>query len=342
MSAPGFRTILGLLFIAMIFGITAPPICAQPTSDRATVDGEERARKRTKKNRERWRQLSPEKRSQLRKLHQALRELDPEKRQELKRKLRELSPNEASNLLRNRKRFHGRESTEREEFRHRHAMLRRFEHSLPPEERERLRELPREEFRQFIEKRIEEKLTEYRQTLSAAEQAKFDRLDPRQRLGRLHRSFMERKVREYRASLSAEERSRFDGLDRRAQHREMRRALFPHDRRRGPGAERRGRGGERMMPPSLRPYREELERLSPETRRRLFREGSLPEGVEISPELRQALEELRTNGGPPPRFGPPRGERDRPGESRERGRRGGRGPRDGEGRPERTRDSLKH
>lgn len=342
MNTSGFRTILGLLFIAVIFGFTVPPIAAQPSSDGTTVEGEDRARKRTKKNREKWQQLSPEKRSKLRKLHRALRDLDPEKRQELKRKLRELSPNEASNLLRNRKRFHGRESTEREEFRHRHAMLRRFERSLPQAERERLRELPREEFHRFIEQRIEQKLTEYRQTLSAAEQEKFDRLDPRQRLGRLHRSFMERKVREYRTSLSAEERSRFDALDRRAQHREMRRALFPHDRRRGPGAERRGRGGERMMPPSLRPYREELQGLPPETLRRFLREGALPEGAEISPELRQALEELRRTGGPPSRFGPPRGDRDRPGESRERGRRGGRGPRDGERHPERTRDSLKH
>ena len=278
---------------------------------------EARHRERRERNRARWAKLSPERRAELRRVHEALRKLEPEKREALKAQLRALAPERAKKLLEHRDRF--RRSSRKDEIRHRHEVLRRFESDLSPAERERVTALPHREFRKFIEARMDERLAELRETLPAAEQAQFDTLDRRQKLDRLRRRHFEEALARHRAELTPEELTAFDALDRREQMHELR-SRWRRERggpehhggwkprgprgdhpggpgeRRGPPGERRGPPGERRGPPPLpewlESHRTEWEELPRRAIYQFIRKGTLPSRVEVSSELRTLLEGL--------------------------------------------------
>ncbi len=304
-------------------------------NDEANRTDEQRATRR-ERNRARWEKLSPERRDELRRVHEALRKLDPEKREALKKRLRELDPERAERMLANRARF--RHSPEQDEFRHRHEVLRRFQRGLSPEERQRVASLPHDEFRQFIEARMEKHILQFRDSLSLEEQVQFDGLDRRQKLDLLRWRHMQKTLAEFREGLSAEELIAFEALDPRSQRREMHKK-WRGTNRGGPGE---GRGGERRGPPPpewLEPHIEEFRSLPRSAVRAFIREGVFPEGTNRSPQLRALIEgldpgqldELRRAVGRPSRSEPFErpGRIDGPG-----GDRPGRGP--GRGRPDRS------
>jgi hypothetical protein len=106
---------------------------------------------------ERWRQLPPEKRQAVARIHRRLAELPARERQGLLRRLRSMSPGERRIALQHAGlRLAQEDPVERAARRMHAALVRERIQRLPPGERERLRRLPPEERRRFLEERSRE------------------------------------------------------------------------------------------------------------------------------------------------------------------------------------------
>jgi len=333
---------ISTLLLPLLLLLTGAPASGAGDSASSAPVVQEDSEPRLERARRQWRNLPPARRAELRRRHEALRNLDPEKRAALVERLRDLGPERSRRLLRNWDRVH--RSPEREEMRHRISSLHRLAGRLTPEERERFRDLPPGEPRRFLEERLARHIEAHRASLDEGERAKFDALDRRGQYGALRRSHTQRAIAEYRAGLSPAEQQRFDTLEEREQARE-----FHRDRQRSLGRPPRGEPGRRPRggdwsgpgdgPPSRTPappeIRAELDALPRGSLRRFLRDGTLPDGVELSPAAREWLESApepgqpegrRGRGGPrlqpPPNDRPPppaAGGTDRPGPPRRRG-----------------------
>lgn len=125
-----------------------------PSAQSTTPDAVQ-AEKHGNDNRERWKNLSPEKQKEIQKLFERLRELPPAERKKLLERLRLMSSVERREAL---ERARGSlDPLEGDSRNLRRDLIRGQLETLPPEEKARLRQLSPEERRKFVEEKLSER-----------------------------------------------------------------------------------------------------------------------------------------------------------------------------------------
>ncbi len=326
----------GVLLLFLCFATSLPCVTgslfAQParqdTEGSSVRDGFPNAEVdvRRQRNRQRWKQLPPEKRAALRRVFRNLQSLPPAKRQAIIEKLRKTDPQIAARLIRGSREFHRHDSPWQEERRERHARFLRGLGDLPPEERERIRSLSPTEFHQYMQQRLENHLAEYRAQLSPQERSQFDELDRKKQFRALRRDAYQRHLERYRSTLDPFEQEKFDALPKREQmralrshsisrhlqryreslseserarfdaleEREQRRELHQHARSLR-GGHRSGRDQHRAqspLPAWLKGKFDSLQPIPPRALRHWIANGEFPENVSIDPSTLKWLESL--------------------------------------------------
>ncbi|MFN0057191.1 MAG: DUF3106 domain-containing protein [Planctomycetota bacterium] len=235
-------------------------------SDERKLDRTPEENERWKRNRERWRQMNPDERAGMRRLHRLLRDLPEERRKQLVERFRQLNPDDRRALLERLEKFRTRAPDEQVRYEQRHQALRGFLRELPDEERERILALDPEARARELRTIVERMMRRFYNSLPPEEQQRLDALSAADREAELRRRFLEsRPRRKPPAAGDAPENGREpQGAGDRSRH-------PPHG---GRGARNGDRPGEFGPPP-------------PDGR-----EGPPPSGAPSGSRLRAELEQL--------------------------------------------------